>query len=145
LLGIETLSERVSKQVESTKKIVRYLEQHEKVSWVKYPSAEGSPYKELAAKYLPKGAGSVFTFGFKGTIEQSERFIDATKLFSYQANVGDARSLIINSPKTTHGELTESEQRLADIPPETIRLSIGLEEPSDLIADLDQAFVKAFE
>jgi O-acetylhomoserine (thiol)-lyase len=112
---------------------------------VKYPSAEGSPYKELAAKYLPKGAGSVFTFGFKGTIEQSERFIDATKLFSYQANVGDARSLIINSPKTTHGELTESEQRLADIPPETIRLSIGLEEPSDLIADLDQAFVKAFE
>jgi O-acetylhomoserine (thiol)-lyase len=145
LLGIETLSERVSKQVESTEKIVRYLEQHEKVSWVKYPSAKGSPYKELAAKYLPKGAGSVFTFGFKGTIEQSERFIDATKLFSYQANVGDARSLIINSPKTTHGELTESEQRLADIPPETIRLSIGLEEPSDLIADLDQAFVKAFE
>jgi O-acetylhomoserine (thiol)-lyase len=145
LLGIETLSERVSKQVESTKKIVRYLEQHEKVSWVKYPSAEGSPYQELAAKYLPKGAGSVFTFGFKGTIEQSELFIDATKLFSYQANVGDARSLIINSPKTTHGELTESEQLLADIPPETIRLSIGLEEPADLIADLDQAFAKAFE
>jgi len=144
LLGIETLSERVSKQVESTRKIVHYLEQHEKVAWVKYPSAQGSPYKELAAKYLPKGAGSVFTFGFKGAVEQSEKFIDSTKLFSYQANVGDVRSLIVNSPKTTHGELTEDEQRLAGIPPETIRLSIGLEEPIDLIADLDQAFTKAF-
>jgi O-acetylhomoserine (thiol)-lyase len=145
LLGIETLSERVRKQVESTRRVVRYLEQHEKVSWVKHPSAEGSPYKKLAEKYLPNGSGSIFTFGFKGTIEQSERFINSTKLFSYQANVGDARSLIINSPKTTHGELTESEQRSADISPETIRLSIGLEEPNDLLADLDQAFAKAFE
>jgi len=145
LLGIETLSERVKKQVESTEKIVQYLDQHKHVLWVKYPTAINSPYKQLAAKYLPKGAGSIFTFGFKGTVEQSEKFIDATKLFSYQANVGDARSLIINSPKTTHGELNEAEQRAADITPETIRLSIGLEEPADLIKDLEQAFSVAFE
>jgi O-acetylhomoserine (thiol)-lyase len=143
LLGIETLSERVRKQVESTEKLVRYLEQHAKVSWVKYPSAKGSPYGKLAAKYLPKGAGSVFTFGFKGTIEQSERFIDSVKLFSYHANLGDVRSLIVNVPKTTHRELMGRELSLADIPPETIRLSIGLEEPEDLIADLDQAFAKS--
>jgi O-acetylhomoserine (thiol)-lyase len=144
LLGIETLSERVRKQVESTEKIVHYLDHHSHVSWVKYPSAKNSPYRMLAAKYLPKGAGSVFTFGFKGSLEQSEKFIDATKLFSYQANIGDARSLIINSPKTTHGELDRDEQRAADISPETIRLSIGLEDPTDLIADLEQAFSVAF-
>jgi O-acetylhomoserine/O-acetylserine sulfhydrylase-like pyridoxal-dependent enzyme len=143
LLGIGTLSERVRKQVETTERIVRYLEQHEKVSWVKYPYANNSPYRALAAKYLPKGAGSVFTFGFKGTVEQSERFIDSTELFSYQANIDDVRSLIINVSNTTHRELMESEQRRADIAPGTIRLSIGFEDQADLIADLEQAFAKA--
>jgi len=143
LLGIETLSERVSKQVETTEALVRYLEQHELVAWVKYPSAKNSPYKALAEKYLPNGSGSVLTFGYKGTVEQVETLIDSTKLFSYQANLGDARSLIINVAATTHRELTETEQRTADISPETIRLSIGLEDPADLIADLEQAFAEA--
>lgn len=144
LLGIETLSERVKKQVESAVSIIRYLEQKEQVAWIKHPAAKESPYRELAEKYLPRGAGAIFSFGLKGTEEQIAQFIDATKVFSYHANVGDARSLIINSPKTTHGELTPEEQELADITPDTVRLSIGLEDPQDLIADLEQAFVKVF-
>jgi len=144
LLGIETLSERVAKQVSSTEKIVKYLEGNKRVSWVKHPAAKGSPSAALAKKYLPKGAGSVFSFGIKADEERIDKLIDSTELFSYQANVGDARSLIINSPKTTHGELRPDEQKLADIAPETIRLSIGLEDPEDLIADLDQAIEKAF-
>ena len=140
LQGIETLSERVKKQVANAEKIVRYLETHEAVAWVSHPAAEGSPYRSLAEKYLPKGAGSTFTFGFNGTEQQSDIFINSVRLFSYQANVGDSRSLIINPPKTTHGELTPEELAFAGIPPETIRLSLGLEEPDDLIADLAQAF-----
>lgn len=140
LQGIETLSERVSKQVANTLKVIRYLEEHPQVSWVKHPAAKGSKYAALAQRLLPKGAGSVFSFGLKGTAQQYDTFIDSTRLFSLHANIGDARSLIINSPKSTHGELRPHELELADIPPETIRLSIGLEDADDLIADLDQAF-----
>lgn len=144
LLGLETLSERVSKQVANTERIIKYLEsKKEAVSWVKHPHAAGSPYRELADRYLPKGAGSVLTFGFRGTEEQSDRFLNSVKLFSYHPNIGDARSLIINSPKTTHGELTPEQQKQAGLAPETIRLSIGLEDADDLIADLEQAFRKA--
>lgn len=144
LLGLETLSERVAKQVENTEKIIRYLETKEQVSWVKHPHAKDSPYRALAGRYLPKGAGSVLTFGFKGTGEQYNRFLNSVRLFSYHANIGDARSLIINSPKTTHGELTPEQQKQAGIAPETIRISVGLEDANDLIADLEQAFDRAF-
>jgi O-acetylhomoserine (thiol)-lyase len=144
LLGLETLTERVRKQVETTEKVVAFLQGHDRVAWVHHPSAEGSPSATLAVKYLPRGAGSVLSFGLRGTTEQAEAFIDATALFSYQANVGDARSLVINSPKTTHGELDPAEQERAGIRPETIRLSLGLEDPDDLIADLEQAIRKAF-
>ncbi len=143
LQGIETLSERVKKQVENTEKVLRYLEQNEHVSWVRHPYAVGNPNKAAVDKYLPRGAGSVLSFGFKGTIEQSEKFIDATRLFSYHVNVGDARSLIANPPKSTHSELTPEEKRFADIPAETIRLSLGLEDADDLIDDLEQAFSHA--
>ncbi|SHJ21588.1 O-acetylhomoserine aminocarboxypropyltransferase/cysteine synthase family protein [Propionispora hippei] len=144
LLGLETLSERMQKQVANTDKILRYLEEKSVVSWVRHPRAKNSPSRALAEKYLPRGAGGLFTFGVKGTDEQISAFIDSLNLFSYQANLGDARSLIINSPKTTHGELTAEEQRLAGITPETVRVSIGLETPEDLIADLEQAFNKVF-
>lgn len=144
LQGLETLSERVAKQVNSTLSVIRYLEEHPKVSWVHHPAAKNSQYAELARRYFPRGAGTVFTFGFRGSAEQYNRFIDSVRLFSFQANVGDARSLIINTPKTTHGELTPAEQALAGISAETIRLSIGLEDPKDLISDLEQAFLKAF-
>lgn len=144
LQGLETLSERVGKQVTSAEKIVRYLESRKEVSWVKHSTAQNSPYRNLAKKYLSKGAGSVFAFGFNGTEIQLNTFIDSLELFSYQVNLGDARSLVVNSPKTTHGELTPKEQELAGITADTIRLSIGLEDVNDLIADLEQAFAKAF-
>ncbi|AFS79161.1 O-acetylhomoserine (thiol)-lyase CysD [Gottschalkia acidurici 9a] len=140
LLGLETLSERVKKQVSNTEKIIKYLERNEAVLWVKHPFASSSPYKELSDKYLPKGAGSILSFGIKGSEEQLNKFIKSLKLFSYQANIGDAKSLIINPPKVTHGELNLKELRSAEISPETIRLSIGIEDVEDLINDLDQAF-----
>jgi O-acetylhomoserine (thiol)-lyase len=143
LQGLETLSERVAKQVANAHRVIRFLEAHPQVSWVKHPAAAGNPYAALAKKYLPRGAGAIFTFGFKGTEAQYNKFIDSLKVFSFHANVGDARSLVINSPKTTHGELTPAEQLTADIVPETIRLSIGIEDPRDLIADLREAFKAA--
>jgi O-acetylhomoserine (thiol)-lyase len=140
LQGVETLSERLKKQSESAQAIAEYLSKHPKVAWVSYPTLPGSKYKALADKYLPKGAGGVFSFGYNGTEEEIYRFLKAVKLFSYHANLGDARSLIINSPRTTHHELTADEKLRTGIPPETVRLSIGLEDADDLIADLEQAF-----
>jgi O-acetylhomoserine (thiol)-lyase len=142
LIGLETLSERVAKQVANAQKIAEYLEKHPQVEWVKYPGLKSDPNYELAKKYFPKGPGSVLSFGFKGTQEQSDTFLNAIELLSYHVNVGDARTLIVNSPRTTHGELTPEEQRSADIPPNLIRISAGLEDPEDIIADLDQAFAK---
>ena len=145
LIGLETLSERVQKQISNTQKIVDYLKTEEAVSWISYPTIETSPYKSLADKYFSKGVGSTFTFGFNGNTEQIYKLINSVKLFSYQANVGDARSLIVNVAKTTHGELTEEQLKLAKIPQETIRLSIGLEDADDLIDDLKQAFRDALK
>lgn len=144
LIGLETLSERVAKQVANTRRVVEYLETRtDAVAWVNYPETKDSPYRELAQKYFPKGAGTVFSFGFKGDDKQIATLLTATQLFGYQANVGDAKSLIVNSPKTTHGELRPAELANAGILPETIRLSLGLEDAEDLIADLEQAFAKA--
>jgi len=142
LQGIETLSERVKKQTESAYIIAEFLSTHPKVSWVSLPTLKESKYKTLADKYFPKGAGGTFSFGFNGDEEETNKFIDSLELFSYHANVGDARSLVINSARTTHGELTEEEQQYAGVKLETVRLSIGLEDVTDLIADLNQAFDK---
>jgi O-acetylhomoserine (thiol)-lyase len=144
LIGVETLSERVSKQVANAEALVAWLEQDEYVSWVRYPTATGSAYKELADKYLPKGSGSIVSFGLKGSEEQKRRVLDSVQLFGYQANIGDARSLIINPAQTTHIELTNEARAAVGLAPETIRLSLGLESPKDLIADLKQAFAAAF-
>ena len=144
LLGLETLSERVDKQVANTKTILEYLEKNEHVSWVRYPYAKGNPYKALADRYFPKGVGSILSFGFKGTEEQKRIFLASTKVFGYQANIGDARSLIINPAQTTHVELTLEQRKLVGLSLDTIRLSLGLESAKDLIADLDQAFQTAF-
>lgn len=145
LLGLETISERVDKQVSNTRAVLQYLEKTEYVSWVRYPYAEGNPYKVLADRYFPKGAGSVLSFGFRGTDEQKRKFLASTRIFGYQANIGDARSLIINPAETTHVELTQEQRELVGLGSETIRLSLGLESAADLIADLEQAFIVAFE
>jgi O-acetylhomoserine (thiol)-lyase len=139
LQGLETLHLRIERHVENAQKIARYLENHELVSWVNYPGLESSPYYELAQKYLPKGAGSIFTFGIKGGVEEGKKFINSLKLLSHLANVGDAKTLVIHPASTTHQQLTEEQQRSAGVTPEMIRLSIGIESADDIIADLDQA------
>ncbi|WP_446897924.1 O-acetylhomoserine aminocarboxypropyltransferase/cysteine synthase family protein [Clostridium sp. LBM24168] len=142
LLGLESLSLRVERHVENTRKVVEFLSKHPKVSWVNYPELESSPYHDLAKKYLPKGAGSIFTFGIKGGLEAGKKFINSVKLFSLLANVADAKSLVIHPSSTTHAELNEEQQRAAGITPDLIRLSIGVESIDDIIYDLDQALAK---
>ncbi|MEG6571948.1 aminotransferase class I/II-fold pyridoxal phosphate-dependent enzyme [[Clostridium] cellulosi] len=143
LLGLETLSERIAKQVQNAKALAEYLNTHESVEWVRYPGLKGSPYYDLAERDFPRGVGGVLAFGFKGTTAQRETFLNSVKLFHYHVNIGDVRSLIVNSPQTTHGELESYEKKIADIPENLIRISAGLEDVSDLIADLEQAFKKA--
>lgn len=135
--GLETLSLRVERHVDNTKKVIDYLTNHDKVAWVKYAGTSDSPYKPLQEKYLPKGAGSIFTFGVKGGREAGKKFIESLGLFSLLANVGDAKSLIIHPASTTHAQLTEAEQIAAGVNPETIRISIGIEHIDDIIEDLE--------
>lgn len=137
--GLETLSLRVERHVENAKRVATYLENHPQVDWVKHPSLESHPNHDRALKYLPKGAGAILTFGVKGGFDQGIRFINALKLFSHVANVGDAKSLVIHPASTTHQQLNEQEQIAAGVNPELIRLSIGIENIEDLLEDLDQA------
>lgn len=139
LLGLETLSLRVQRHVENTRKIIEFLSQHPLVSWVNYPSLKDNKYHPLAKKYFPKGAGSIFTFGIEGGLEAGKKFIDSLELFSLLANVADAKSLVIHPASTTHGQLTEEEQLSAGVTPDMIRVSVGIEDVNDLIEDLDQA------
>ena len=140
LQGVDTISERVNKQVRNAERIVEYLDKKKEVAWVKHPSAKNSPFKALAEKYFPKGAGSLLAFGFAGTEEQLDSFIRHLKYFSYHVNIGDVRSLIVNSPKTTHAELDETHLKKAGIETNTVRISAGLESAEDLIKDLEEAF-----
>lgn len=143
LQGLETLSLRVERHVSNTQKIVAFLSQHPKVSWVNYPSLPGNKYYPLAQKYLPRGAGSIFTFGIKGGVEAGKRFIENLELFSLLANVADAKSLVIHPASTTHAQLSYEDQLKAGVTPDMIRLSIGIEDPDDLIEDLAQALEKS--
>ena len=142
LQGLETLSLRVERHVENTKKITEYLSNHEKVSWVNYPSLEGNQYYELAKKYLPKGAGAIFTFGVKGGKESAKKFIDSLEIFSQLANVADAKSLVIHPASTTHQQLSAEEQERAGVTQDMIRFSIGIEHVDDLIDDIEHAFAQ---
>lgn len=139
LQGIETLSLRMRRHCDNALAIARWLSENPKVSFVHYPGLEGDTYYNRAQKYLPLGAGGVFTFGLTGERETGARFIDALKLFSHVANVGDVRSLVIHPATTTHSQLTNEQLAESGITPETIRLSIGIEDVRDLIADLAQA------
>lgn len=143
IIGLETLSERVAKQSKNAAKIAAYLESSPAVEWVRHPSLASYKFKELADKHLTNGGGGVLSFGIKGTPEQEAEFLNNIKLFHYHVNLGDARSLIVDSPNTTHSELNEEEFKLADIPSNLIRISAGLEDAEDLIADLEQAFKAA--
>ncbi|MFT8318155.1 MAG: O-acetylhomoserine aminocarboxypropyltransferase/cysteine synthase family protein [Sporolactobacillus sp.] len=142
LQGLESLSLRVERHVQNARKVVKFLKDHPKVTWVNYPELEDSPYRELSKKYFPKGAGSIFTFGVKGGLEAGKTLINNVKLFSLLANVADAKSLIIHPASTTHAELTPEEQAEAGVTPDLIRVSIGIETIDDIIYDLDQALAK---
>ncbi len=137
--SLETLSLRVSRHVSNTEKVIDFLARHPKVKEVSYPGFPSSKYYALAKKYFPKGAGSIFTFSVRGDVNQARKLIDSLEIFSQLANVADAKSLVIHPASTTHQQLSPEEQRAAGCAPESIRLSIGLEDAEDLIYDLGQA------
>lgn len=144
--GIESLCLHAGQQpdpVTGARAVADFLAAHPGVAWVNYPGLESSPDRELAAKYLPKGAGGILSFSIVGGQAAGERFIDALQMVSHLANVGDAKTLVIHPASTTHRQLSEDEQRAAGVPPDMLRLSIGIETLDDIVWDLDQALSKA--
>jgi O-acetylhomoserine (thiol)-lyase len=143
LTGIETLPLRMQRHCENTQSVAEWLAGHAKVAWVSYPGLPGDRYHNLARKYVPNGAGAVFTFGLKGGYEAGVKLVSNVGLFSHLANIGDTRSLIIHPASTTHRQLTEAQKVQAGAGPDVVRLSIGLEDKEDLIADLEQGLAAA--
>jgi O-acetylhomoserine (thiol)-lyase len=139
ITGIETLHLRMERHVENARKVAEFLAEHPRVAWVSYAGLKTSPYYKLAQKYVPKGAGAVFTFGVKGGYEAGIRLVEAVRLFSHLANIGDTRSLILHPASTTHRQLSDEQRLAAGAGPDVVRLSVGLETAEDLIRDLDEA------
>ena len=143
LLGIETPPLRMARQSENALAVARWLESHPAVGWVSYAGLESSPYRALQKKYLPAGAGSVFTFGLKDGFESGIALVEGVELISHLANIGDTRTLILHPASTTHRQLTEEQLLTAGAGPDVVRLSVGIESVDDIIADLDQALARA--
>jgi O-acetylhomoserine (thiol)-lyase len=137
LQGLETLPLRMKAHVENAREIARFLRARDEVAWINYAELDDSPYRALAQKYLPDGAGSIFTFGLRGGREAGRAFIEALELWSHLANVGDAKSLVIHPASTTHQQLSDLEMTTSGVTPDMVRLSVGLEDASDLIWDLE--------
>jgi len=142
LQGLETLPLRMDRHCSSALAVARHLESHPKVAWVNYPGLESSRYHALAQKYLPRGAGAVLSFGIKGGAAAGQKFIDSVEFLSHLANIGDAKTLVIHPASTTHRQLSEEQQVAAGVPPDLIRLSVGLETLDDILWDIDQALSK---
>ncbi len=143
LQGLETLHLRMERHSANALAVARYLESHEKVAWVKYPGLESSPYRAVADRVLTgRGYGGILSFGLKAGREAGGRFVEALQLFSHLANIGDTKSLAIHSATTTHSQLTTEELVAAGVPPEMVRLSVGIEHIDDVIADLNQALAQ---
>ena len=143
LTGIETLHLRMDRHVDNALRVAEFLADHPRVAWVSYAGLKQNPFHELARKYLPKGAGAVFTFGVRGGYEAGVKLVESVRLFSHLANIGDTRSLILHPASTTHRQLTDEQRSAAGAGPDVIRLSIGLETADDLIRDLDEALAAA--
>jgi O-acetylhomoserine (thiol)-lyase len=139
LTGIETLPLRMQRHCDNALAVARHLAAHPAIEWVSYPGLEGDKYHALAQRYTPKGAGAVFTLGLKGGYEAGVKLVSELKLFSHLANIGDTRSLVIHPASTTHRQLSDEQKTASGAGPQVVRLSIGLEDVEDLIADLDQA------
>ncbi|WP_366655816.1 O-acetylhomoserine aminocarboxypropyltransferase [Fodinicurvata sp. EGI_FJ10296] len=142
LLGIETLPLRMERHVDNAMAVARHLASHPKVAWVNYAGLDDSPYRELARKYTPRGPGAVFTFGVHGGFEAGVKMVETVEMLSHVANIGDTRSLIIHPASTTHRQLSDEGREKAGAGPEVVRLSIGIENVEDIIADLDQALAQ---
>jgi len=145
LQGTETLPLRVERHSENALAVAEHLEKHPLVAWVNYPKLASSKFKTLADKYLEKGASSIVTFGIKGGFEAGKNFINSVKLFSLLANIGDAKSLVIHPASTTHQQLSAEEQATTGVTPDLIRLSVGIEDIRDILADIDQALALSAE
>ena len=149
LQGLETLHLRMERHVANAVAVAEFLAAHPRVEWVSYPGLAASPYHALAQQYLPKGAGSIFTFGIrggeKGGRRAGEKFIESVQFLSHLANVGDAKSLVIHPASTTHRQLTEEQQAKAGVTPDMVRLSVGIETIDDILWDIDQALAKSAE
>jgi len=143
LQGLETLHLRMERHSQNALAVAKHLEQHPRVDWVNYPGLASSRYAARAKKYLPDGQSSLLTFGIKGGYEAGKTFINSLKIFSLLANLGDAKSLVIHPASTTHQQLTVEEQAATGVTPELVRLSVGIEDVRDLIADIDQALAVA--
>ncbi|MCZ6667445.1 MAG: O-acetylhomoserine aminocarboxypropyltransferase/cysteine synthase [Gammaproteobacteria bacterium] len=143
LQGLETLPVRMDRHCDNAVGVAKYLQQHAAVSWVNYAGLEDSVYQPLVKKYLPKGAGSILTFGVKGGAEAGAKFIEAAEFLSHLANVGDARTLIIHPASTTHRQLSDEQLISAGVTPDMIRISVGLETLDDILWDIDQALAKS--
>jgi len=139
LQGAETLHLRMQKHSENALAVAQFLQDHPQVAWVNYPGLQSSPYHELARKYLPDGAGALVTFGIRGGYEAGRSLINKLKLFSLLANIGDAKSLVIHPASTTHQQLAADEQMATGVSPDLVRLSVGIEDIRDILADLDEA------
>jgi len=142
LTGSETLPLRMARHSENALAVATWLDRHPKVTWVSYAGLPSSKYYHLHQKICPKGAGALFTFGLKGGYEAGVKFVSALKLFSHLANIGDTRSLVIHPASTTHRQLTDEQRIAAGAGPDVVRLSIGIEDKDDIIADLDQALAQ---
>ncbi|MCM3145493.1 homocysteine synthase [Brevibacillus sp. MER 51] len=145
LQGLETLHLRIERHSQNALAVAQFLANHSAVEWVSYPGLESDSQRELAQKYLPKGAGAILTFGIRGGVEAGKALIESVKLFSHLANVGDSKSLIIHPASTTHQQMTEEEQAAAGVTPGLIRLSVGTESIDDIISDLEQALQRALQ
>src|SRR5262249_49145057 len=143
LTGIETLPLRMQRHCDNALAVAQWLADRREVVWVSYPGLSGDRYHNLAKKYVPKGAGSVFTFGLKGGYDAGVKLASNVRLFSHLANIGGTRSLIIHPASTTHRQLTDAQKVQAGAGPDVVRLSIGLEDKEDIIADLEQGLAAA--
>ncbi|MCB1505033.1 MAG: O-acetylhomoserine aminocarboxypropyltransferase [Hyphomicrobiaceae bacterium] len=139
LNGIETLPLRMQRHCENTQAVAEYLEHHPSVAWVNYAGLRNNAFNALHKKICPKGAGAVFTFGLKGGYDAGVKFVSALKLFSHLANIGDTKSLVIHPASTTHRQLTDEQRKAAGAGPDVVRLSVGIEDKDDIIADIAQA------
>jgi len=140
--GAETLPLRMQRHCDNALAVAKWLKTHDKVSWVSYAGLEDDPNHALQQRYSPRGAGAVFTFGLKGGYEAGKRFVEGLEMFSHLANIGDTRSLVIHPASTTHRQLTPEQQVAAGAGPDVVRLSVGIEDVSDIIADLEQSLAK---